>query len=324
MKSRISIVLVCILVHLGVNAQTKDLSDLKAFGTMGKELKTLTKDKETVLWEYKGKGVMTHAWFGGSFPSYEQTRIKYYVDGETTPSIDMELFMGHGIGFNDSNAPWMVSKMGKTGSPSGIYNTFRIPFGKEIKVTAQLASGAPDNPDFWFILRGTENLPVTLGGVQLPDKARLKLYKIENKEFDPLVEFDMCNVTGKGAMFLVTLEAKGLRQSNHVSDISYLESCIRAYINGNNQPLLLSSGLEDYFLGTFYFNKGGYYGEIAGVTHLDKKAAEFSGYRFHDEDPVFFQNGLRLTNRVGEMVGDRIIQDPPRTRYNTYVWLYQW
>jgi hypothetical protein len=63
---------------------------------------------------------------------------------------------------------------------------------------------------------------------------------------------------------------------------------------------------------------------IAGLTHLDEETNEFSAYRFHDEDPVFFQNGFRLTNRVGEEVGGKVVGNPPRTRYTTYVRLYQW
>jgi hypothetical protein len=310
------------------SAQTVATGQLKTFGSIGKELAILTKDKETVLLEHKGKGALTHLWFGGSFEGYEQTVIRIYVDGETIPSIDMELFLGHGIGFNDSYAPWTTDKIGKTGSPSGVYNTFRIPFGKEIKVTAQLNANSPDKPHFWWIVRGTENLPVTLGGVQLPGNARLKLYKIENKEFEPLTEFDMCNVEGEGALFFVTVAAKGLRTSadnnERWKDLSYMEACVRAYFNKNTDTLLLSSGLEDYFLGTYYFNKGRYFSNIAGLTHLDTEKNEFSAYRFHDEDPVFFQNGFRLTNRIGEKIGDHVFHDPPKTQYTTYVWLYQW
>jgi hypothetical protein len=309
-------------------AQTVATNKLKPFGSIGKELSILTKDKETVLMEHRGKGALTHLWFGGSFEGYEQTVIRIYVDGEILPSIDMELFLGHGIGFNDSFAPWTTDKMGKTGSPSGVYNTFRIPFGNEIKVTAQLSADSPDNPLFWWIVRGTENLPVTLGGVQLPDNARLKLHKIENKTFDPLTEFDLCNVEGKGALFLVTIAAKGLRTNTNSNerwkDISYMEACVRAYFNKNTDTLLLSSGLEDYFLGTYYFNKGRYANNIAGLTHLDMEKNEFSAYRFHDQDPIFFQNGFRLTNKVGEAIDGHVFHDPPQTRYTTYVWLYQW
>jgi len=105
---------------------------------------------------------------------------------------------------------------------------------------------------------------------------------------------------------------------------SYLESCIRAYIGGATNPLYLSSGLEDYFLGTYYFNKGLYYTPVAGLTHLDKERNEFSAYRFHEDDPVFFHRGLRLTCRCGETLNGKGLWDPPQTQYTTYVWLYQW
>jgi len=61
-------------------------------------------------------------WFGGSFEGWEETRLRVYVDGESKASIDMEMFMGHGMGFKDPHAPWGGSRVGKTGHPSGVYN----------------------------------------------------------------------------------------------------------------------------------------------------------------------------------------------------------
>ena len=116
-----------------------DISSLKTFGTMGKELNALHKDKETELFSYAGKGCLTHMWFGGSFKNVEYTKIRIFVDGEKEASIDMELFLGHGIGFGNNSAPWGTERMGNIGGNSGIYNTYKIPFGTSIRVTAQLA-----------------------------------------------------------------------------------------------------------------------------------------------------------------------------------------
>jgi len=154
------------------------VENLNTFGTMGKELRVLKKGEETELFTYEGKGCITHMRFGGSFKGVEYTDIRIYVDGEEKASIDMELFLGHGIGFGDNYAPWGTERMGNTGGNSGIYNTYKIPFGSHISITAQLATNAEENPQFWWIIRGTENLPIEFSSVRLPEKARLKLYKL--------------------------------------------------------------------------------------------------------------------------------------------------
>jgi len=286
---------------------------------MGKEQQLLPAGSETELFHYSGAGCLTHMWFGGSFKDYGLTRIRVYVDDEKQASIDMELMMGHGIGFQDEAAPWGVERIGKTGQPSGIYNTYRIPFGRNVRVTAERRNAEPENPIFWWIIRGVQNLPVELGGVRLPDNARLKLYRLENRTHQPLEEFDLYNGKGPGALYQVAIAAKS-------TNFAFLESCVRAYLGHSNTPMILSSGMEDYFLGTYYFNRGKYYTPVAGLTHL-VPGKEFSAYRFHETDPVFFQDGMRLTIRVGEAINGKVFGPPPgpaETVYTTYVWVYEW
>jgi hypothetical protein len=304
-----------------------EVSSLKTFGTMGKELKVLKKEQETQLFSYEGKGCITHMWFGGDLNGHEDMNIRIYIDGEEKASIDMELFLGHGIGFKDPHAPWGTEVMGNIGGTSGIYNTYKVPFLKKIRITAQLAPTADVServPTFWWIIRGTENLPVVFNGVQLPDDTRLRLYKLEDYIAEPLEEFTLADIKGSGMLYQVTMEAKGLRDTDHWKDLSYMESCIRAYEQDKNEPMFVSSGLEDYFLGTYYFNTGRYTNKLAGLTHFDKEKQEFSAYRLHEDDPIFFQNGLRLTNRCGEKIGDKIFHDPPQTKYTAYIWVYEW
>jgi hypothetical protein len=297
------------------------LESIETIGTMGKGERVLEGGREAVLFEHQGKGCLTHFWFGGNFKGVEDTRIRYYVDGETTASIDMDLYMGHGIGFNDNHAPWSTKHVGKIGKRNGVYNNYRIPFGKSIRVTAQRSADAADNPQIWWIIRGMENGRVSLGGMELPETARLKLIRRENYEASPLEEFDLCDVEGRGALYQVAIAARG-------DKLTYLEACIRAYLGKSKTPLMLSSGLEDYFLGTYYFDTGKFHADMAGLTHFDKEAGSFSAYRFHDEDPVVFQNGLRLTCRCGETehgtTDGKAYLNPTKTHFTTYVWVYQW
>jgi hypothetical protein len=290
---------------------------LTSFGASGKEIQPFAGGGETEVFAHQGHGCLTHMWFGGDFPDYGRTRIRVYVDGETTASIDMELMLGVGIGFQDDAAPWGIARMGKTGSPSGIYNTYRIPFQRSVRITVQRAPGYKDNPYFWWIVRGVHHLPVMVGNVRLPDTARLHLYKRENYTAKRLEEFELCHTKRAGALYQVTLAAKS-------DNFNYLEAQMRAYLDGSQEPLLLSSGLEDYFLGTYYFNRGRYYTPMAGLTHKDDADHSFSAYRFHDDDPLFFQHGLRLTCRCGEQRGEHVFGDPRDTTYTSYVWVYEW
>ena len=307
-------------VLLTVGAYLLHADGGRTFGTAGKEKTVLKAGVEAELFRYSGKGFLSHMWFGGDFKDYGLTRIRVYVDGEREASIDMELMMGHGIGFQDSRAPWGVERIGKTGDPSGIYNTFRIPFGSSVRVTAQRVKeeeGEKEVPPFWWIIRGVENVPLEVGGVKLPEHARLRLYKVVNRGAKPLEEFSMCDTAKSGMLYMVTIAAKS-------SKFCFMESCVRAYMGGAKDPLLLSSGMEDYFLGTYDFNKGKYYTPIAGVTHLVPDA-EFSAYRFHEADPVFFNNGLRLTIRDGEESNGKVFGcNPQPTVFTTYVWVYEW
>jgi hypothetical protein len=257
-------------------------------------------------------------WFGGDWPGWDRTRIRCYVDGEDKASIEMELFLGHGIGFGDEAAPWGTDRVGKTGHPSGTFNTYRIPFGRSVRVTAQACAGLKDDPPFWWIIRGVENMPVDIGGIRLPDDARLKLYRTDNREMKPLDMLDLCDTPNAGLLYQVTLSVKS-------GNLNFLEACMRAYLNGAKSPLLLSSGTEDYFLGTYYFNRGTYHYPMAGVTHLDTKTNTFSAYRFHEQDPIIFRNGLRLVWRNGEAWEDgKPFGDPKASTVTTYAWVYEW
>jgi len=85
---------------------------------------------------------------------------------------------------------------------------------------------------------------------------------------------------------------------------------MRAYTGGGSALLLLSSGTEDYFVGTFYFESGLYKTNLAGVTRRNgthagalTQGSSFSAYRVHTADPLAFNGGVLLTWRNGDAPG---------------------
>jgi hypothetical protein len=308
----------------GQTASTSGYSpakNLQTFGTAGKE-ELLRPGRELTLFSHRGQGCLTHMWFGGDWPGYGATRIRLYIDEETKPSIDMQLFAGHGIGWEDPSAPWGSQRVGKTGQPSGLYNTYRIPFGQRIRVTGQLADSVHDAQPFWWIFRGVHNLPLHLGQIQLPESARLRLQVREDVTVEPFQMHSAAESVAAGALYQVMLAVRN-------NNFSYLEGMLRAYLDGAREPVMLSSGTEDYFLGTYYFNRGMYHLPLAGLTHKAQDAqgnCSFSAYRFHEEDPILFQRGLRLLWRNGEEKDGKVYGGvpPQQSLVTSYVWIYEW
>lgn len=301
--------------------QDVSTSNLRTFSGFGKERPILEVGKEVELFSRLGAGCLTHMWFAMD----SRTRIRVYVDGEKTPSIDMAQDLGHGYAYGGPPEPWGVRQLGRKG---GVYNTYRIPFGTEVKVTVlpttDVFDGVTKNK-VWWIIRGTEGLPVTIAGVRLPQTARLRLHRLEGYHAKPLEEFVLCQISGTGALYQVTLAVEAERPSGTWQDQSYQEGCVRAYFGDSKEPEFLSSGLEDYFVSSGYFHhRKLFQSTVSGLTHLDVEKNRFSAYRFHDEDPVFFQKGLRLTLRCGEELNGQVFHKAPAATYTAYTWVYEW
>lgn len=266
----------------------------------------------------------------------EDMRIRIYIDGETTASLDFQLLLAHGIGFSESMEsqyiPWGTRRISHE-ADGGIYNTYQIPFSKSFRVTATHPKGG----EFWYIIRGVENYPLILGNVILPKTSRLRLYKNVNVELTPLEFIAIAYVTNSsGALYQVTLAANS-------TDYNYLEACFRARIDGANNITWLSSGTEDFFLSSSYFNKGVYHNDHSGLTYKGNKAV-MSAYKLFEDDPIFFTKSLELIWRCGETIAgpygcpNDYPPPPPRewsyeepvapklsnTKVTTYVWVYEW
>jgi hypothetical protein len=52
----------------------------------------------------------------------DTSTFSYYVDGETTPSIQFVTHLATGVGFNDQTAPWGTTWMGTVEHSGGWFN----------------------------------------------------------------------------------------------------------------------------------------------------------------------------------------------------------
>jgi hypothetical protein len=247
---------------------------LQRVTTFGDAVKGITvSSDETTLFERTtgGAGVVTQQWFTGDlvWPTFGNTRIRIYIDGFETPSLDFRLLMASGIGFDHPVvSPWGEELIGATALSGGLYNTLRIAFSNSIRVTATLDEGE-ESHGFYYIIRGLLNSPIVIGDYQLPPNARLSLQKIENYIAQPLETVTLynssltnnssapvVNATGGGCVLLVAIQGRS-------DNMLYLEGRVRSVIDG--AEVVLSSGTEDYFLSAQYFDLGVFYTPLSGV-----------------------------------------------------------
>eukprot|EP00966_Prymnesium_polylepis_P261944 6051113-Prymnesium_polylepis.1 len=154
-------------------------------------------DEEIQVFEHfcdaTGDGVciMNHFWVGANWPGLENSRLRYYVDSEAKASVDIPFGLGNGSPHVDeAQPPWSAGALfGRTGQPTGIFNTYPIPFASHVRITVELLTSVPaanrttDRTPFWIIVRGWRSphgvaLPGSIG--ILPAGARLRVY--ENRE----------------------------------------------------------------------------------------------------------------------------------------------
>mmetsp|Transcript_15684 Transcript_15684/g.34087 ORF Transcript_15684/g.34087 Transcript_15684/m.34087 type:complete len:153 (+) Transcript_15684:621-1079(+) len=112
--------------------------------------------------------------------------------------------------------------------------------------------------------------------------------------------------------------------------VSHLSHAIQSPGQKLSDPprYLLSSGTEDYYMGTYYFDLGKYSNPLAGCMHLstDPQTASFSGYRLHTEDALLWDDGFQMSWRNWDGDGCDLSFDAPNwpARAVSYALTYEW
>lgn len=100
---------------------------------------------------------------------------------------------------------------------------------------------------------------------------------------------------------------------------------------------VLSTGTEDYFDSAWYFNAGEFRLPVSGFTHYEtptNTSVNWSAYRFHQMDPLAFDDGFAYVWRNGDandpagmkcnmQVGGNVVGSPTLSSVTAYVWVYE-
>lgn len=195
-----------------------------------------------------GRGQITGWW---SASSHDHLTLRFYVDGETVPSVAFDVVTATGAVFGAPQPPvdvFSADVFGKGGSSGAFWGSIPVPFEKSIRVTWQAPQSAAGTGLAWIWCRGVEGMPLTLPGLPaLPPSARLVAQQpAAGQPHAALSYLDLVSVPS-GHAGVVLAVVLGVESAN----LNMLEGCIHTWSDYGTDwrdADLLATGTEDYFL----------------------------------------------------------------------------
>lgn len=248
---------------------------------------------ETVtLAEIEGPGAIQHIWLTVAPQWWRKLVIRFYWDGEETPSVEVPL----GDFFcNGWSVRCNVTSLAVAVNPAGGFNCYwEMPFRRSARIT--LENLAPED-----VLGFYYQITYTLTDV--PDDAAY--FHAQWRRSNPLPYKDvhtlLDGVQGQGH-YIGTYLAWGVNNNNW-----WGEGEIKFYMDGDREfPTICGTGTEDYFGGAWNFeHPAGQYGafsspysglpQVITPDGLYQAQQRFGMYRWHIMDPIRFRQDLRVT-----------------------------
>lgn len=102
---------------------------------------------------------------------------------------------------------------------------------------------------------------------------------------------EILDTRGRGHFAGCTLAMQG-RDPNY---LGFLEAPEHVWVDSDSpDPDFIGTGLEDYFMGGWYFREGTLSGPLHGVPSKDSLNASVAMYRVHERDAIHFQKRLKF------------------------------
>jgi len=240
------------------------------------------------LADIEGSGIIQHIWLTPT-GNWRHQVLRFYWDNEENPSVETPLGDFFCMGWGEYAHLNSLAMCVNPGSAFNCY--FPMPFRKHCKITLENL-GEEEVVIYYQIDYCLTDIPqdVLYFHAQWHRENPLQYKKVY-----PLLE----NVHGKGK-YVGTYLAW---QSNNCG--WWGEGEVKFYIDGDEWPTICGTGTEDYFCGSYNFDRGGQYisfcSPYSGLHQVIKpdgayrSQQRFGMYRWHIPDPICFEKDLRVT-----------------------------
>jgi hypothetical protein len=251
----------------------------------------------------EGPGAIQQIWMTPT-GNWRHAILRFYWDDEETPSVESPIgdffCMGWGKYAHVNSLPVCVN-------PGSAFNCYwEMPFRKRCRITLEnIAEDA-------MVLYYQVNYTLT----EVPDDAAY--FHAQFRRTNPLpykeVYTIVDDIRGHG-QFVGTYMAWQVNNTGW-----WGEGEIKFYLDGDEWPTICGTGTEDYFCGSYNFDRDGQYKEFttayAGLPQVIRpdgtyqSQQRFGLYRWHIMDPIRFEKDLRVTiQALGWRSGQRYLQN---------------
>lgn len=245
---------------------------------------------ETVtIAEMEGPGAIQHIWMTPT-GIWRWSIIRIYWDNEETPSVECPISDFFCMGWNEY-AP-LVS-LPVCVNPGSAFNCYwQMPFRKKCKITMENI-----NPKDAMTLYYQIDYTLT----DVPEDAGYFHCQFRRTRYNECSDFTVLDgVNGQG-QYVGVYMAWGLTNNGW-----WGEGEMKFFIDGDKKyPTICTTGLEDYFCGSYNFDRNGRFVEFctpyAGLCQVIRpdgtyrSQERFGLYRWHIMDPVRFKKDFKAT-----------------------------
>jgi len=300
------------LTTIKEGVKTKRISSYDRSGGNNDRFENIAPGETRVLAEIQGAGTINHIWITISPEAPELNRsdiiLRMYWNGNEFPSVESPIGPFFGQGW-DETYPW--TSLPLAASPvkgNALVSYFQMPFASgariEIENQADVNIGA-----FYFYIDYMQQ------ETQAPNLAYFHAwYNQQTTEAAPEGENEwglLSSETGKNPLGERNYQIVNTRGKGHFVGVNYYvnsptpvwygEGDDMFYIDGAEKPTLHGTGTEDYFNSSWCPNEKyvhpyfGYARTPEDIGWLGRTHC----YRFHIDDPIFFDTSLRFTIEHG-------------------------
>jgi hypothetical protein len=239
--------------------------------------------------EIDGMGAIQHMWLTPT-GNWRFSILRIYWDDETEPSVECPVGDFFGMGWNEY-AP--LNSLAVCVNPGKAFNSYWVmPFRKKCKITMENINDKEPMTLYYQVDYTLTDVP-----------ADAAYFHAQFRRTNPDTTSDYTivdNIKGKGQFVGVYL-AWGVNNNGW-----WGEGEIKFFIDGDSKfPTICGTGTEDYFCGSYNFDRDGQYKEfctpysgLVQVIRPDgtyKSQQRFGLYRWHIMDPVRFEKDLKIT-----------------------------